>query len=1146
LLLLCTACEHVVVVGQATANRSIAILEEFYNSLDGNHWDWPSIAAGLSDNTAPGVPWNFTKNALGFYLHDPCFPQGAGIRCDCSLNNNKLCVIYGMILGGQSLRGTIPSSILSLDELQAVFVQSEFITGTIPNEIGNAASLQYWYTMGTSMGGTIPNSIGNLQNFVDLHITGPGYYGTIPAAMGNMKYLESLDIDGCTWSGKFPDLCNATSLRQIYVSGPVTGTLPACLGNIKKLELISLANTALTGTIPKEYGQLQDLQDLDLHNSLFTGILPAELVNCRNLLKIDLSNSSISGQLPKMWGNLRLLEFLDLSFNHLSGTLPSEWKNMSAIKSIDVSANHITGSIPQEWALLRKTLYRVNFWWNSFDFDLESVSWLRNMTGLSSIDFGLNPIQPGKIPSWLGQMAALTYLSLDSTSRTGQILPELFELKNLVELKLGNNSLTGTLPSTIGKSANLQQLVVSYNNLTGDFPKEMGALHLELLLANNNQFTDSQALQTLSNISVLTILDLSVNDISGTIPTDFFRKTPVIEVFAIGSNCFTGSVPDNICVAKKMSTLLLTGMTAGQQCIDKTWENTFLSGVFNGYTPKATMQGTLPQCIFQMPALQSLHVGGLGLRGTLPINISKSLTVISLPFNAISGTIPLQLATNLNLYHIDLSYNRLTGNLSVFEHSNGNQNLTATVNYLSGPIPQQIAADRSINILEGNVFQCGGDSKLPEHDPTAPSYVCASDSYEIGIYAYITALFVLAVVAWVINTDSKVKEEFRLWLRSARAEVEPRVEGDHGTKIRPIYQFNLHLRNLRWISLKIALMFLGVLIMYLSLPDSRLLQHSYLWSTTAAYMTGDTATICLLIIGFILNCAIVHIMRNEHKNVEGEEVQLRNSVFTSSASSGHSTYIFKPLLRILIFIVIIIGFVVVGNVMYLRVLFVGTQLEQQVFRPVLALFKLIWAYVVTPKFFYSEYLLFGLPQSEHLQFINKVFGLKIHFMFIMNILTLFCIPIMVQMCTDPACFYNVFMEFPETSVRIKYDSCSIFTTEKKCTDVVGTTNGIWFLTATGYSNTHTSTISVHPPFIYNYSCSSAVINAYVPLYAAIFTFQILVCLLNVLHLRNDIQQDVSGPIIADNLDYIATNNKPSVPKALEGTKRPIAARRGGA
>jgi len=1123
-------CRNLSIYGQSTNPKSIAVLEELYDSLGGQNWNWTEIPH-LETNHNPGVPWNFTKSTTGVYLHDPCVPASAGLICYCHFEDNTACAIIGILLGGNSPRGTIPSSLFSIPYLEAFFVQSTNIYGSIPTEIGNATYLEYWFTFGTSMGGTIPNEIGNCKYLSDLHL-GSGnssYYGTIPESLGYLTSLGLLAI-GSGHTGTFPEsFCNATSLAEIYCANSLlTGTIPDCLGLHKNLYIVQFTNSLMTGTIPASLGQCKQLAMLDLHNSSFSGTLPAELANNTfKLQKIDLSYNSFHGNLPSEWGKMSSLVELGLGGNDLSGTLPSEWKNWKHMQSISIPENYLTGSLPSEWVALNRTLLQLNIWDNSMNFDLDSASWLTSMIALRSIDFGNNPLKPGKIPSWPRKMGSLTYLNLDNTSRIGTLIPEIFDIPQLLVLKLGDNALTGTIPSAIGKLTNLKQLVLSYNNFTGAFPKEIGALPLQLLLAQSNQLTDKQALQTLSNISTLTTLDLSKNAISGTIPGDIFSKLRKIAVFAIGSNCFTGSLPDNICNAVNLDTLALTGMTSGDACRDRIWEKTLLSSIFDGYLAKS-LSGTLPQCIFQLPELKTLHIGGLGLSGTISNNITQSLIDLSAPFNALDGTLPPQLATNEKLSIIDLSHNRLTGNLNVFAHSNGKQKINTSINYLSGSIPQKLWRTDSINILQGNVFKCGANSKIPINDPESSSYSCGSDSYQYGLYFYIVGLCGTAVVAFVINSDSKVKSEFRLWLRLARAESELRAEGDHDTKVRSILQFNHHLHNMRWVSLKIALVYLAVLFLYLALSgdSSRLLEHCYLWTTTAAYMTGNTATICLLVTGFMLNCSIIYIMRNEHKHIEEDEISLRYSVVSSVSDAKSAIYIAKPLFRIFLFCTFIISVVIASNVLYLHVLFDGTQKEQLAFRLFFALFKLSWAYVVTPKLFYSEYLLFGLSQAEHMRFITKVFGLKIHFMFGMNILSLFFIPIIVQMCIDSACFYNMFIEGAKISIEFEYESCSLYFSGQ-CKGKKSYHADEWFLGAINFDSYHKSIIDLHPSFVYNYTCSAAIINAYTPLYAAVFTFQILIGLIGILEMRHDVYRDASDAMNAESFDDVTTNGSNS-------------------
>ena len=63
---------------------------------------------------------------------------------------------------------------------------------------------------------------------------------------------------------------------------------------------------------------------------------------------------------------------------------------------------------------------------------------------------------------------------------SGNIPPELGNLKKLKELYLHENRLTGGIPLELGNLGSLRQFAVSMNDLTGPIPPELGNLEKPL------------------------------------------------------------------------------------------------------------------------------------------------------------------------------------------------------------------------------------------------------------------------------------------------------------------------------------------------------------------------------------------------------------------------------------------------------------------------------------------------------------------------------------------------------------------------------------------------------------------------------------------------------------------------------------------
>ena len=104
----------------------------------------------------------------------------------------------------------------------------------------------------------------------------------------------------------------------------------------------------------------------------------------------------------------------------------------------------------------------------------------------------------GYIPTQLGNLTALSSLSLNANSLSGFLPTELGQLPSpTVALALNYNSISGVLPSELGAlQARLTQLNVANNELSGTLPSQLGQLSPQvcsLSSSNANQRTNEFA-----------------------------------------------------------------------------------------------------------------------------------------------------------------------------------------------------------------------------------------------------------------------------------------------------------------------------------------------------------------------------------------------------------------------------------------------------------------------------------------------------------------------------------------------------------------------------------------------------------------------------------------------------------------------------
>jgi hypothetical protein len=149
----------------------------------------------------------------------------------------------------------------------------------------------------------------------------------------------------------------------------------------------------------------------------------------------------------------------------------------------------------------------------------------------------------GTIPAEIGNLSALTSLSLPHGQLSGPLPPELGKLTNLQSLYVAANLLSGPIPAEIGNLTNLKSLIVWGNQLSGPLPPEMGNLvNLSGALLNSNQLSGALPLQ-LGNLANLQTLNLSSNQFCGNIPAGMGTITKLTDLRLSGNHFYIPAEP---------------------------------------------------------------------------------------------------------------------------------------------------------------------------------------------------------------------------------------------------------------------------------------------------------------------------------------------------------------------------------------------------------------------------------------------------------------------------------------------------------------------------------------------------------------------------------------------------------------------------
>ncbi|KAG2623337.1 hypothetical protein PVAP13_3KG054300 [Panicum virgatum] len=443
-----------------------------------------------------------------------------------------------------------------------------------------------------------------------------------------------------------------------------------------------------TGVACTRSGSGSSLESLDLSRNSFTdlgGLFSTS--SCRmkeRLLSLNLSSNKLSQKLSDLSG-FPQLEVLDLSYNLFpSENLGAYLGSFPRLRSMNLSSNKLNGDIP------------------------------------------------------LSMAGSLAELVLSGNQFSGSIPQALFGYGNLTLLDLSQNDLSGAVPDEFKSLPKLQTLLLSGNTLSGKIPVSLNVTRLTRFAANRNLFSGSIPTWITKHVRML---DLSYNNLSGSMPSDFLSH-PGLQTVDLTSNMLEGSIPNSL--SRNLFRLRLGGNKLGGNIPNSICDgmslayleldNNQLMGSIPSQLAKCKhlsllslasnqLQGPLPDGISNLEELVVLKLQNNSLNGHIPNTFSASLITLNLSQNSFTGQIPsrvfelqklstldlhgnnissgipISISSSKSLIELNLGYNALTGTIPTMP-TTLSTSLNLSHNYLSGSIPSDLGYLSELEILD--------------------------------------------------------------------------------------------------------------------------------------------------------------------------------------------------------------------------------------------------------------------------------------------------------------------------------------------------------------------------------------------------------------------------------------------------------------
>jgi len=203
------------------------------------------------------------------------------------------------------------------------------------------------------------------------------------------------------------------------------------------------------------------------------------------------------------------------------------------VTEIEFDTNHLNGTIPSEIFLLPDLTQLDIFNESAVDVSLELFSKAKRLTDVYLYNTNITSLK-GIGGKESGESSLQMLLLKFSRNLVGSIPTSIGHLTNLLSLSIANNpKLTGTIPASIGYLTNLMDLHLHYNRLKGKIPLSIGNLESLISFNAEGNFLTGQLPYTIGNIYTLEELHLGFNDFKGTLPK-IYADLPNLAILKLG------------------------------------------------------------------------------------------------------------------------------------------------------------------------------------------------------------------------------------------------------------------------------------------------------------------------------------------------------------------------------------------------------------------------------------------------------------------------------------------------------------------------------------------------------------------------------------------------------------------------------------
>ena len=757
-----------------------------YLNLDSSNFSgaFPPFIGNLSQLTYLSLSYNNFHGQLPSTLENLKFLKYLDL--DSSNFSGEIPTFIGNLsqltylsLSYNNFHGQLPSTLGNLAKLTSLELDNILYSQEVPSFLGNLTQLEFlslsennfscgfpiWLTnntklhsihfMGSQLKGPIPSEICRLPNLSYLDLSYNSLTKTIPSALFTTPSLSTLNLDYNQLTGplKFQNI--STSPLKVLSLGENKSneSIPRSIANFSKLQELNLFSVNLKGKVELDiFFELKKLQYLDLSGNkvmVSKTNIPSTIPKFSYLI---LSSCDLL-EFPKFLEAQNELQFLDLSNNKIEGKLPKWFWNVGkeTLGFLNLSFNLLSKFEHPPVVLPWKTLYLLDLSSNMLQESFPIPPLSTNFFFASKNNF------TGSIPPMICKMRALEVLDVSNNKLIGQIPQCLLNSSNSIVLSMRNNYFQGNLPETFINGCSLRTLDLNHNQIEGKIPRSLVKCQmLEVLNLGNNKLNDAFPFW-LESLPELRILVLRANGFQGPIwdPHVNFGLSK-LHVIDLSHNNFSGKLPSEFF----QNWSAISRVTS----YDKS-ESRYMGNASNYYTDSLTIvnKGVELELVKILTIFTAIDLSDNKFFGEIPDSVGnlEGLIVLNLSCNKFMSHIPSSLGNIIALESLDLSQNSLFGeipqqltSLTFLEYLNLSQN------QLFGQIPQggQFLTFQSSS-FEGNFDLCGfqlskkcGNNGIPTSEMIQESSLGEGFCWKVVVIGYTCGLVIGFLTGHVVTS----------------------------------------------------------------------------------------------------------------------------------------------------------------------------------------------------------------------------------------------------------------------------------------------------------------------------------------------------------------------------------------------------------